>query len=53
MSALAWWFFERLIGCLLVLIMGAWALVSANGQIIAAVLRMAFEVWVEPARRKD
>ena len=46
MKALAW-VLERLIGCLLVLAMGAWALASANVQIVAAVLRMAAEVWAD------
>lgn len=41
------WFLERFIGSLLLIVFGAWGLVSANAQLLSAIARMVFEVWTE------
>lgn len=46
MNPLAW-FLERFIGSALVLIFGAWGLLTANVQLIAAIARMFVEVWFD------
>lgn len=45
------WVIECLIWTAVVLCMGAWALVMANLRIVAGVLNMAAEVWVEGPRK--
>ena len=46
MNPLAW-FLERFIGSTLVLGFGLWALLSANVQLIAAIVRMFCAVWFD------
>ncbi len=50
MKALGWVLW-RLLCSALVLIFGAWALLSANVQLIAAICRMFFEVWFDWVER--